>query len=137
MSSSDLVPIVPETDKEPLHQVVSALLQLKQEKKMHESILANINREIEALEQKGLERLDEAHLDLVRINGHSVYVDERVVPHVEDWNLYLKFIYDNQYGHLLERRPSVSGCREIFERNGTIPGVIPFVKRSLRTMKVS
>lgn len=62
----------------------------------------------------------------------TITLSNAVVPQVENWDDFYAFIHKKKYYHLLERRPSVSGCREIFEMSGKLPGVVPFVKYSLR-----
>lgn len=61
----------------------------------------------------------------------TISIKESIVPTVRDWDAYYAFIKANDYFHLLEKRPSAPGCRELFERDGSIPGVEPFNKRSL------
>ena len=61
----------------------------------------------------------------------TVSITESVVPTVKDWDQFYAFIHKKKWYHLLERRPSVTGCREIFEMNGKLPGVEPFTKRKL------
>lgn len=53
-----------------------------------------------------------------------------VVPVVsaENWDKFYKFIKRNNWFHLLERRPSLTGCRELWEQNKDIPGVDKFTK---------
>lgn len=58
-------------------------------------------------------------------------INEAIVPQVTDWDLFYKYIARMKYYHLLERRPSVTGCRELFETKGAVPGVLPFTKRKL------
>jgi sarcosine oxidase delta subunit len=58
-------------------------------------------------------------------------------PSVTDWDAFYKFIHENKYFHLLERRPHTAGCRELFQMRGAIPGVVPFVKRVVRVTKLS
>lgn len=61
----------------------------------------------------------------------SFSIGESVVPQVKDWDAFYKFIGKHKYYHLLERRPSVSGCRELFDTKGAIPGVEKFTKRKI------
>lgn len=61
----------------------------------------------------------------------TVSINESVVPQIEDWDSFYAFIHRHKYYHLLERRPSVTGCRELFETKGKIPGVMPYTKRKL------
>ena len=88
----------------------------------------------EAYDKKLLELMEAA--DLQGLAGGkgtiaSFTIGEDVVPQVADWNKFYKFIYKNNYGHLLERRPSVTGCRELWDTKGPIPGVEKFTKRKV------
>ena len=68
----------------------------------------------------------------------TVSIAETVVPSVQDWDSFYRYIHRNKSYYLLERRAaSVAFRDEIATRNGKpIPGVIPFTKRSvnLRTI---
>lgn len=66
----------------------------------------------------------------------SFTIGESVVPQVKDWDTFYKYIQKTKYWHLLERRPSVTGCRELFDTKGLIPGVDKFTKRTLNLRKV-
>ena len=61
----------------------------------------------------------------------SFSIGDSVVPQVKDWDAFYKYIAKNKYYHLLERRPSVTGCRELFDTKGAIPGVEKFTKRKI------
>lgn len=41
-----------------------------------------------------------------------------IVPVISNWDLFYPYIYKNKAGYLLERRPSVTACRELFESKG-------------------
>ena len=41
-----------------------------------------------------------------------------IVPNVANWDLFYPFIYRNKAGYLLERRASVTACRELFSSKG-------------------
>lgn len=62
----------------------------------------------------------------------TVSIEESVVPQAKDWDAFYKFIGRNKYYHLLERRPSVTGCRELWEMGKQVPGVEKFTKRSVK-----
>lgn len=52
----------------------------------------------------------------------------QTVPQVENWDLFYEFILKNKYLHLLQRRPGVQACAELWEQNKTIPGVEKFTQ---------
>jgi hypothetical protein len=101
--------------------------------------IAALNKQVDFLEQheKAIDQALMAKLDeegTTKASGRTgtVSISESVVPTVRDWESFYDYIKANNYFHLLERRPSATGCRELFERAGAIPGVEPFTKRSLR-----
>jgi hypothetical protein len=115
-----------------LGERIDALQRLKAKKKEAEVAVSQINEQISLAEADLIEWMDEQ--GVVQSTGHlaRATVDKKTLPHVTDWDEFHKYILENKYVHLLERRPSVSGCREIFENAHTIPGVVPFVKRIVR-----
>jgi hypothetical protein len=66
-----------------------------------------------------------------------VSITESVRPSVENWDDFYRFIHRHKYYHLLDRRPSVTGCRELFETKGNIPGVVPFTKRKINLRSIT
>jgi len=66
----------------------------------------------------------------------SFSIGDSVVPQVKDWDLFYKFIHKNKWWHLLERRPSVVACRELFDTKGKIPGVEKFTKRKINLRSI-
>ncbi|MGA0610025.1 hypothetical protein [Caldimonas sp. KR1-144] len=86
------------------------------------------------------DELDEALMDLLDASGTrgaagqtaSVSIQESVVPTLKNFELFAEFLYENRYLHLLNRALNAAACREVFEKFGSIPGVEPFNKRSLR-----
>lgn len=105
---------------------------LREQKRDLEAQIKAVEGEIADLESSLIDQMDSSGLDSARGKHASVTITESVKPSVEDWDAFYQFINRNKYYHLLERRPSVTGCRELFEQKGAIPGVVPFKKRSLR-----
>lgn len=46
-----------------------------------------------------------------------------VVPQATDWPAFYAYMAKKKYFHLLQRRPAVKACRELWERGITIPGM--------------
>lgn len=74
-----------------------------------------------------------ADLQLEKATHHGVTVEPKkeTFPHVTDWNEFWDFIYENKFLHLLEKRPSVTGYRELLNLGRAVPGVVPFAKTRL------
>ena len=119
-----------------LEEFVKELINLKAERedlgKRRERIGANIQR----IENEIRKLMLDQNIDQVRIPGvGSISMHIRPVPQVEDWDQFHEFIRANGFFHLLDKRPSVSGCREMFMRDEVIPGVNPFDRTSFRIVK--
>ena len=107
---------------------------LREKRRQLEKEIENINKEYSLVEVDLLRQMQAQGLEKAGGQFASAAITDSVKPTVEDWDLFYNFIKKNDYFHLLERRPSVTGCRELFETKGKIPGVVPFTiqKVSLR-----
>jgi hypothetical protein len=54
------------------------------------------------------------------------------VPQVTDWDAFHEFIADKKWFHLLQRRPAVKACQELWTQGMVIPGTEKYT-----TMKVN
>lgn len=61
----------------------------------------------------------------------GISIGEAVVANVEDWDALWPYIVKNKYFHLVQKRVSDPGMRELWEKGKTVPGVQPFTKRTL------
>ena len=130
----NLSPVADKSDVDStLGHKIDALQRLKFRKRQITEQLETLQKEID-LAESGLLAAMEMQ-DVKKSTGHlaTASIVESLVPQVQDWDAFYEYIYRNKYGHLLDRRPSVSGCRELFETKGVIPGVVPFTKRTVRT----
>lgn len=50
------------------------------------------------------------------------------VPQASNWDAFYQYIHDNKYYHLLQRRPAVKACQELWGQSTTIPGIDKFTK---------
>lgn len=102
---------------------------IRENKRGLEEQIKALDEQYRELEMKLIELADEQGTTTGKGKSASFTVAESVVPQVTNWDDFYKFIQKNKYWHLLERRPSVTGCRELFETKGAIPGVEKFTKR--------
>lgn len=111
--------------------LIDRLFMLREEKRRIDSEIKEIEAQMTVATDQIFVSLDT--LKMTRGDGKfaAVSINESVVPNVEDWDLFLDYIYKKKAGHLLQRRASTEACRETFERKGSIPGVSAFVKRTL------
>ena len=116
--------------------LVDKLKAKKDEIDANNAALAVLKKAYDEIEEKLFAASDAQKTTGGRGEKASFTIGESVVPQVKDWDLFLKFIYKKKYGHLLERRPSVVACRELFDTVGTIPGAEKFTKRKLNLRSI-
>ena len=115
---------------------IDALHALREEKRQLEELLKAKAQEIDLVENDLIEQMDQQNITKSTGSKATVSISTSVKPSVEDWDVFYAYIHKNKYYHLLERRPSVTGCRELFDTKGKIPGVVPFTQRKLNIRSV-
>ena len=115
---------------------IDALHALREDKRQLEGLLKAKAQEIDLAENELIEQMDQQNITKSTGSKATVSITTAVKPSVEDWDAFYAFIGKNKYYHLLERRPSVTGCRELFDTKGKIPGVVPFTQRKLNIRSV-
>ena len=115
---------------------IDALHALREEKRQLEELLKAKAQEIDLVENDLIEQMDQQNITKSTGSKATVSISMSVKPSVEDWDVFYAYIHKNKYYHLLERRPSVTGCRELFDHKGAIPGVVPFTQRKLNIRSV-
>lgn len=115
---------------------IDALHALREEKRQLEELLKAKVQEIDLAENDLIELMDQQNITKSTGSKATVSISTSVKPSVEDWDAFYAYIHRNKYYHLLERRPSVTGCRELFDTKGKIPGVVPFTQRKLNIRSV-
>ncbi len=85
------------------------------------------------LEYELIMEAEKAGLDKGGGKTSKFTIKESIVPVVaaSDWDKLYAFIAKKKWFHLLERRPSLTGCRELWEQGKEIPGVSKFTKRKV------
>jgi hypothetical protein len=115
---------------------IDALHALREEKRQLEELLKAKAQEIDLVENELIELMDQQNISKSTGTKATVSITTSTKPSVEDWDAFYAYIHRNKYYHLLERRPSVTGCRELFDTKGKIPGVVPFTQRKLNIRSV-
>lgn len=115
---------------------IDALHALREDKRQLEELLKAKAQEIDLMENELIELMDQQNISKSTGTKATVSITTSTKPSVEDWDAFYAYIHRNKYYHLLERRPSVTGCRELFDTKGKIPGVVPFTQRKLNIRSV-
>lgn len=115
---------------------IDQLHAVREEKRRLEEEIKALVEKADALELSLIDQMDREGVSKSTGNKATVSITSSVKPSVEDWDALYAYIHRNKYYHLLERRPSVTGCRELLETKGKIPGVVPFTQRKLNIRSV-
>jgi hypothetical protein len=120
-----------------LGQQIDALAKLKAEKKKFDDESERLQVLIDDKETTILQLLETTGIKNATGVKGRVAVEDDVYPEIEDWNAFWKYCRRMNLLHLLQRRPAVAACRELFEKRGGkgIPGVI--VPKTVRKLKFS
>lgn len=109
---------------------------LREHKREHEEQIKLLTRQMEIIENELIDQMDKEGISKSTGLAATVSISTAIRPSVDDWDSFYAFIHRNKYYHLLERRPSVTGCRELLETKGKIPGIVPFTQRKLNIRTV-
>jgi len=105
---------------------------LEAKRKVASSALKDIEDEIAAVDAALLEDLKASGEERVDIKGGmGIKVVSSIVPTVKDWDAFYAWIKKNNAFYMLERRPSVTGYRDILAAKKSIPGVESFNKTKI------
>jgi len=126
---------VPAQSPEKLGELIDRLTGLKVQRQYHEKQAEKLGADQVLLEEEIIRMMSDLHLEKAAHGGTSVAPKNHTYAHVEDWAKLYDFIQSMQYWHLLEKRVSVTGYRELLELGREVPGVVPFVKTKLSVTK--
>lgn len=115
---------------------IDKLFALREKKRGYEELIKEVEKQYAVLEAELLLLMKAEGVDKATGKKASTSITLSIRPQVENWDDFYRFIHRTKYFHLLERRPSVTGCRELFETKGKIPGVVPFTKETLNLRTV-
>lgn len=114
-----------------LGATIDKMWQLREEKRAAEAITKKIEVEIKELEVVMFEKLDAQDTTKAEGKKASVSISETITGNVTDWEAFWPYIAKNKYWHLVQKRVSDPGLRELWDLKKVTPGVTPFTKRTL------
>lgn len=120
-----------------LGQMVDKLNATREKKRSIQKQLDEAEAAYNALAEEIIAKMDSEGVEKTTGKTASVSKSVSIKPNVLDWDAFYAYIHRNKYYHLLERRPSVTGCRELFETKGKVPGVEAFTKVTLNLRNLS
>jgi hypothetical protein len=117
--------------KATLGSLIDKLYKKKQEIKALQEQVKELEKQEEAIKEQVLEKLAEQDTTQARGTLAQATVSDKVLPQIIDWDAFYAYIHENKFFQLLQRRPSVPACRELFDSGTAIPGVERFTKKDI------
>ena len=118
-------------DPPSLGATTDKMWQLREDKRALDAKLKAVEGQIKELEVTLFELLDAQDTRKAEGKKASVSIGESVVATVEDWDALWPYIVKNKFFHLIQKRVSDPGMRELWALKKVVPGVQPFTKRTL------
>ncbi len=104
---------------------------LREDKRALEAQIKVIETEMKELEGTVFGLLDGQDTRKAEGKSASVSINESVVANVENWEAFWPWLAKTKNFHLVQKRVSDPGMRELWALGKVIPGVQPFTKRTL------
>ena len=118
-------------DPPSLGATTDKMWQLREDKRALDAKLKVVEGQIKELETTLFELLDAQDTRKAEGKKASVSIGESTVATVEDWDALWPYIVKNKFFHLVQKRVSDPGMRELWALKKVVPGVQPFTKRTL------
>lgn len=117
-------------------QQIDRLFNIREAKRELAEEMKLLDEQYAAVEAALIEALNGQGIPSARSTLATATVTSAVMPNVKDWTAFHEYIRDHDALYLLERRPSVVACRELFQAGETLPGVEPYEKVGLSLTKL-
>ncbi len=112
-------PVVPKT----MGGIIDMIYELQEERSELERQAASIKEKEEALLETLKTQFDKDKIAGAMGERAKIVIKHEVVPTVNDWDKAWKFIFKTGDTSLVQKRLSVTACREVWNAKKQIPGV--------------
>lgn len=116
--------------------MIDQLWAAREEKRKLEEHVKEVETSIKEIEEKLMERMTEEGMEKATGSKATVSIGTSVVADVQDWDALYPYIAKNKFWHLLHKRVSDPGFRELWDAGKKVPGVTQFIRKkiTLRTV---
>lgn len=119
-----------------INDVADDILKLQVKRKRLEDQAEVIKKQEEELKLELSKMADDAKLTFGGNKKSAWNISPNIVPQVADWDAFYEYIAKKKYFHMLQRRPAVKACQEIWGQGGAIPGVEKFTQLKVNVKEV-
>lgn len=115
-----------------LSQIADDILAIRGKEEVHKNELKDLEEKRRTLEKELIAAAEKQGQSKGGGSKSTWTVSPDTVPQVTDWDAFYEFIAEKQWFHLLQRRPAVKACQELWTQGTVIPGTEKYT-----TMKVN
>jgi hypothetical protein len=120
--------------------LIDKMWALREEKKRLEAETVEVSKQMSAIEETIVERMDAEGLTKSAGKNATVSFSFSVTADVqgdEGWKLLYAYIKKTGYFHLLHRRVTDTAYKELLDAGKKVPGVLPFTKKRVNLRTIS
>lgn len=99
-------------------------------------VVEGLEKEKKVLEQELMDAATAAGLTSGGGKTSKFDIGPETVPQISNVDAFYDYIKTNDYFHLLQRRPAVKACRELWEQGTAIPGIDKFTQTKVNVKGV-
>lgn len=123
--------VIQEKQPQTVADMMARMFAIRDRKRELEEETKALNEEWEAIEASLMAQMNEQGSTRVATGQGTAILSETIVPQVEDWESFIHWARDNDALHMIQRRVSSPAYREMVESGQEVPGLTPFMKRSI------
>jgi hypothetical protein len=117
--------------------MIDQLWAAREEKRRLEAQVKEVEVVAKDIEDQILGRMEAEGMDKATGKKGSVSITTSVVADVQDWDVLYPYIAKNKFWHLLHKRVSDPGFRELWDAGKKTPGVLPFTRKKINLRTVA
>lgn len=133
MRTVDIKKMKEELREQPIGDILQLIREAKDHKAQLTAEINDITKVIDVYSEIALEKMDEADVSTVSTDSLTVKIKEQLVPTVRDWDKLWSFILEEKALTLLHRRVSSIAYKEYLDSGEDVPGVEPYIRRTIET----
>lgn len=120
-------------EKQPLTpgDMIARLREIREERRQISDRDSELVEEWRNVEGMFLRYLDEQGMTKASSDSGTASISEEVVPMTDNWDEFIAYVQQEQAFHLIQRRVATGAYREMLQSGQEVPGLKPFVKRSI------
>lgn len=128
---------MPENTSPPIttSAIIAKLVEVRDEKRRIGERDKELNDQWRSLEMELLVRLEEQGMKKASTEEGTASITETVLPQVTDWDAVFAHIKATDSFYLLQKRPAAAAFRELLDSGEEVPGMEPYVKKSISLRK--